>query len=460
MKIAVIGGGIAGLSAGYELLLQNHQVTIFEASGYLGGQASTFEVGNQFLEKGYHHLFTSDKDIIQLMNELGIGNNLKWIPSKVGIYKSNKIWNFATPLDLLKFKPLSFISRIRLGLVALYLQRQKNWKKYENVTAHKWLQKMVGKNAYQAVWEPLLRGKFGSQYKNIGMTWFWGKIALRFASREKGMSKELLGYPMGSFRIISDRLSEKILDLGGNIHTNTNIHEVIIDKNICKGIRILNSDNSYEDIEFDAVLSTAPSHVLPKIAQLPEHYAKNLNKMDYLTAVLVVLSLNKPLSEIYWLNVADEDIPFVGVIEHTNFISPEHYDGNHIVYFSNYLSKDHHLYSKNLNELLEIFIPAIKKINPEFDENWINDAHYFRVEAAQPIITKNYSELIPNHRTPIQNLYLANTTQIYPEDRGTNYSVRIGRKIAHMILEDHNHKIIDRLPAPVIANSFTNSKNF
>jgi protoporphyrinogen oxidase len=127
---------------------------------------------------------------------------------------------------------------------------------------------------------------------------------------------------------------------------------------------------------------------------------------------------------------------------------------------SNYLSKDHHLYSKNINELLEIYIPAIQKINPHFEESWIKEANYFRIEAAQPIITKNYSQLIPSHRTPIQNLYLANTTQIYPEDRGTNYSVRLGRKIAQMVLEDNNHKIIDNLPTPIIPNSFTNSKNF
>jgi len=460
LNIAIIGGGVAGLSAAYELLLQNHQVTIFENSEYLGGQASTFEVGNQYLEKGYHHLFTSDRDIIQLMNELNIGNNLQWISSKVGIYKSQQIWPFATPLDLLKFKPLSFISRIRLGLIALYLQKQKNWKKYENVTAHEWLQKMVGNKAYQAVWEPLLRGKFGSQYKNIGMTWFWGKIALRFASRQKGMAKELLGYPIGSFRIISEKLSEKIYELGGTIHLNSNIQEIIVKENACKGIRISNKPNSHKDYEFDAIISTAPSHVLPRIVQLPANYTETLQKMDYLTAVIVVLTLKKPLSEIYWLNIADEDMPFVGVIEHTNFIPPEHYDGNHIVYLSNYLSKDHHLYSKNINELLEIYIPAIQKINPHFEESWIKEANYFRIEAAQPIITKNYSQLIPSHRTPIQNLYLANTTQIYPEDRGTNYSVRLGRKIAQMVLEDNNHKIIDNLPTPIIPNSFTNSKNF
>ena len=155
-----------------------------------------------------------------------------------------------------------------------------------------------------------------------------------------------------------------------------------------------------------------------------------------MAAVLVILVLDRPLSHVYWLNVADRSIPFVGVIEQTNLIPPEHYGGNHIVYLSNYLSTDHPLYNLNKDDLLAEYLPHLRKINPDFEENWIKDHHHHKVGAAQPIIDANYSIHMPDHRTPVKGVYLANTTQVYPEDRGTNYSVRMGKQVALMAMDD------------------------
>ena len=155
-----------------------------------------------------------------------------------------------------------------------------------------------------------------------------------------------------------------------------------------------------------------------------------------MSAVLIVLVLERPLSQIYWLNVADRSIPFVAVIEHTNLIGPEHYGGKHIVYLSNYLTLDDPLYKMGHEELLEEYLPHLRKINADFDLSWIETSYHHRVDGAQPIIGTNYSSRIPNHRTPHRGVYLANTTQVYPEDRGTNYSVRMGRRVARMVMED------------------------
>jgi protoporphyrinogen oxidase len=177
--------------------------------------------------------------------------------------------------------------------------------------------------------------------------------------------------------------------------------------------------------------------------------------VKYLAAVLVILVLKKPLSDIYWLNVADRDIPFVGVIEQTNFIPPDHYGGKHIVYLSNYLSADNPLFHMDHDEILLEYLPHLRKINPEFDPSWIETSYYHKVDAAQPIIPVNYSGLVPEHRTPFKGLYLANTTQVYPEDRGTNYSVRLGRKVARMVLKDHGYLIKYDLPNVAIPDSLT-----
>ena len=188
MRVGIIGAGAAGLAAAYEIGKQGHEVVVYERAPFMGGQASTFDVGGARLERGYHHLFTSDTDIIGLNEEIGLGDRMTWIDSKVGTLYDGRIYNFVTPMDLLRFKPLSLVDRIRLGVATLALQRIKDWRKLESVTAVEWLRKWAGESGFEGFWGPMLRGKFGENYyREIGMPWIWGKIATRFASREKGL---------------------------------------------------------------------------------------------------------------------------------------------------------------------------------------------------------------------------------------------------------------------------------
>ncbi len=437
MRVGIIGGGAAGLAAAYELTKQGHYAEVFEAAPFLGGQASTFTVGGGQLERGYHHLFVSDTAMTQLIHELGLGQRLAWLESKVGLYHSGRIWDFATPLDLLRFKPLSLLQRLRLGLGILVLQKTRNWQKLEGVTAHDWLTQHLGAETYRTIWEPMLRGKFGENYDEISMAWLWGKIYLRVASRGKGLQKERLGYPMGSFGEIFDRLEERIVQQGGTVHTSARVNQVVVENDRATGLETQLSGQAPDIREYDSVIATTPSYVFTRLVPtLPQAYLDKLVNVRYLAAVLMILTLDQPLSNKYWLNIADRSLPFVGVIEHTNMIDPSLYGGRHIVYLTNYTSRESSLYQKSDTELLEEFIPHLQKINPEFDRSWIKEYYHHKVDGAQPIIGVNYSQRIPDHRTPIRNLYLANTTQIYPEDRGTNYSVRMGRQVAEMVARD------------------------
>ena len=438
MKVAIIGGGALGLAAAYDLCLEGHKPEVFEVAPFLGGQASTFEVGGGLLEKGYHHLFRSDTDIVDLIHQLGLGPRLHWIESKVGLYHGGKIWNFASPKDLLTFTPLSFIDRVRLGLVTLYLQKTKNWQRFEDVTALEWLQKRVGRRPYEVIWEPMLRGKFGRHYDKVSMAWLWGKIYLRVASRERIWEKEKLGYPMGSFGEIFDALDREIKRMGGDVRLSTGVRRVIVEDGRAVGLEVQTRGGEPETRRYDAVIATTPSYVFTRLApMLPDDYKRRLADVTYLSAVLAILVLDRPLTEKYWLNIADRSIPFVGIIEQTNFVSPDLYGGNHVVYLTNYPATDEPIYQMTPDELLEEYLPHLSSVNPNFDRSWIVDYHHHKVDAAQPIIGVNYGQQIPDLRTPIPGLYLANTTQIYPEDRGTNYSVKLGRKVARLALQDH-----------------------
>ncbi len=461
MRVGVIGGGAAGLSAAYELQRQGHQVSVFERAPFLGGQASTFDVGGARLERGYHHLFTSDLDMIWLIREMGLGEKLAWIPSRVGLYHGGRMWAFATPTELLKFTPIGIADRVRLGLVSLYLQRVRNWRRFEGVTAAEWLPRWVGRAAYEAVWEPLLRGKFGRRYAEVGMTWFWGKIALRFASRGKSIGREVLAYPMGSFGEVFDTLGERIRELGGEVHTSAAVRRVAVEDGRVTGLEVDIPGRESAVEPFDAVIATVPSSIFPRLAPpLPDDYAERLAGVTYLAAVLIVLELDRPLTDIYWLNIADRSIPFVAAIEHTNFVPPEHYGGRHIVYLSNYLGDDDPMCHMSHEELLEAYLPHLRRLNPDFDRSWILASHHHREDAAQPVIGTGYSGRVPAHRTPIAGLYLANTTQIFPEDRGTNYSVRLGRKVARMVVRDHGHPVTGELPRPAILDTITSADDW
>ncbi|HEY49955.1 MAG TPA: amine oxidase, partial [Dehalococcoidia bacterium] len=308
----------------------------------------------------------------------------------------------------------------------------KNWQRFEGTLAKDWIIRYAGKRNYDVLWEPLLRGKFGQSAAEVSMVWFWGKIHLRFSSRGKGTGGERLGYLKGSFGLLTDALARRITASGGTIHTHSPVSRVAVEEGRVTGVEVKGDAAGFHF--FDAVIATVPSPVFLDIApQLEGDYAAKLKNMRYQAAVCLVLILNRSLSPIYWLNISDPTVPFVAAVEHTNFVDSSVYSGKHILYISNYLSKDSPLYRASIDELQEAFLPNLKRINPEFEPGWIEERYRFSDDAGQPIVGTYYSQQIPEHRTPIDGLYLANTTQIYPEDRGMNYSVRLGRDISRLI---------------------------
>ena len=427
MNIGVVGGGLTGLTAAYQLAKKGHQVLVFEREPYLGGQASTFEIERTLLERYYHHIFTGDEEMVELIEELGLGDRMRWLASKVGMFHQGRIYDFVTPLDLLRFQPLGFLQRLRAGLVTLYLQRFGDWRQLEDFTAAQWMRRYAGQQAYEVIFAPLLRAKFGEYSDQVTMAWLWSKFKDRVGSRSKGMTRELLGYMEGSFQSFIDALAEGITSRGGTILTSTPVERLTVDDGGVKSII------AGDEWPVDAVIATVPSFVfLEMVPDLPDEYASQLREVSYQTAICLVLKMKRSLSRIYWLNISDPAFPFVGAIEHTNLISPDNYNGKHVLYLSNYVSRSDPLYSSSADQVLRQYLPALRKINPSFDEDWVEELWLFREEAAQPIITCGYSRRVPDYRTPLNGLYLGNTTQIYPQDRGMNYSVRLGSVVSEL----------------------------
>ena len=436
LRIGIIGGGYAGLTAAYELQKKGYAITVLEKYDAWGGQAATLPLLGTRIEHFYHHLFGSDAHILGLMDELGLSDQLRWIESKVGWFYEGRISDFVTPMDLIRFRPLNLFNRIKLGLMYLYLQRVNDWQRLETITAHDWIIKNMGQEIYDKVWGPLLRGKFGEMANQVSMTWLWGKIKVRGSSRQGATATEKLAYPMGSFEIITQALVDRLQAGGADMRLHHEVTGLTTDPDDPQ--RVTGVVTAKETLPFDAVIATVPGYNLLEIAppSLGGEYAERLRSVRYQAALVLLMVSKKSLSRIYWMNIADRSMPFVAVIEHTNYVPPSAYQGRHLLYVSNYLERDDPRFQMKADELFDLYLPHLQQINPAFQADWIEKKIVLRAEAGQPVITCGYSQRIPDHRTPLQGLYLANTLQIYPEDRGTNYSVRLGQNISRLVDQD------------------------
>jgi protoporphyrinogen oxidase len=367
--------------------------------------------------------------ISDLVEKVGQKDQIVARETRTGMYYAHKFFRLSTPKDVLLFKPLSFLNRIRLGYVALAARRVKHREALEHQTAKQWLLKSGGEQVYRVVWEPLLIGKFGEFADEVSAVWFWNKLKLRGGSRNDA-GKEVLAYYKGGFSALAEQTVEAIRNKGGVVQFRTPATALRVENGKAVGI-----DTNEGFIAADTVLMTTP---LPVVADLLEphaspSYTEDPGKIRYLSNICIVLELTRSLSSIYWLNVNDPSFPFVAVIEHTNFEPSSSYEGRHIVYLSKYLTPSAALYKETDEEATEVALKAIKSMFPEFDRSWLTGARLWRADYSQPIIERHYSKLIPEVKSPIGNLYISTMAQVYPEDRGTNYAVRNGFSAAELI---------------------------
>ena len=449
MRICVAGAGMAGLVAAHRLTQAGHTCDVYERWPGLGGQAATLDIGGgRRLERYYHHLFTSDHEITELYEELGMPSELEWRPSSVAFFLQGRAWPFTGPLDLLRFAPLSLRSRLRMGVAVLRLQRAAargaGVRPYESETAAAWVRREMGREAWEKVWGPLLRGKFGSRAEDVSMSWLWNKLTARRQLKGREARVELLGYPRRSWEPLFEALVARIEASGGRVLLDRPVAAVAPGFEVTLGApgswRMGHDPAAFtqdpDPERYDAVLATVPNDIFAALLsaelreQLGEAYLDRLAAVEYHTALCLLLELDRPFSDYYWTNVAEPGLPFLGLIEHTNLVEPERYDGRRFLYVANYLDAADPLLSLSADELLEHYTPGLRTVRPDFSPAWVRARWRFAEPAAQPIVTVGYGARIPPLATPVPNLVLANTTQIYPEDRGTNYSVRLGDQAA------------------------------
>lgn len=424
MKIAIIGAGYGGLAAAYDLQKAGHTVVLLESADHVGGLAAGFKEPHWdwSVEKFYHHWFQSDDAMLGLIQELGLRDKVIFPRPLTVMYFDGKFYPFDSILNALRFPGLGYgLNKIRFGFVGLFLRMTNNWRALEQVTADAWMMKWAGKQVYERMWKPLLIGKFGPFYRDVNMAWMWARIKARTTR---------LGTFEGGFQRFSDLFAEQLRDMGVEIRLGTRV-EAIRRSQAAR----LNVDGEL----FDQVLVTSSPALLAQMSpELPENYLKGLLELKSMGAVVMTLTLKHQLSEqgYYWFSLPKEaGFPMLALVEHTNFVSSEHFSGDHIIYAGDYLELGHEYFSLTDQELLKRFLPALKRINPKFEPNWVKKIWVNKTNYAQPVPLVNHSKNIPAIQTPIEGLYFASMSQVYPWDRGTNFAVEIGRRAAKIMME-------------------------
>lgn len=446
-RVAVIGGGFTGLTAAYRLAKRGASVTLYERGDSLGGLAGGFSLSGYPLEKAYHFLYRTDQDILSLADELGMRDRVRFYSSNVGFYHDGGLYPFGTAIDLIRFPGLSFVDRLRTGAVGLGLRLVTNWEALQKFTAYEYLETMCGPRVTKVIWEPLLRGKFDRYFNTVTMSWLWGRISIRQKSRDV-MGREQLGYVHGGFTQFVDRLAEAIRKHGGTVRTSTNLTAVGRRPDGTFTLAHAGGEQAGGGEEFEAVLFTTPSHVAVQLlggeGVLGADYVNKARSIAYLDAVVMPFVTTKAIGPYFWYNITDDRIPFLVLLSTSALTGPEALGGRHVYYIGAYVPREHRYMSMPAEEIRTEWLAGLRTMFPDFDPDDVEDWAVFKFRDAQHIVDKGFREnkIVP-YEMPVTGAFLSNFTQIYPDDRGTNFAVREGTVVSERVaryLMRHEHE--------------------
>jgi protoporphyrinogen oxidase len=440
MKVAVLGGGITGLTSAFYLLRAGADVTVIEGRSELGGLATYFNFGEFWWDKYYHCVLTSDGPLLQLIDDLGLTPRLKWNATKVGFFADEKLFSMSTSMDFLKFPALSLWQKARFALGTLYTCRIKDWHTLEGTLATEWLGRVFGEKNYQKMWSPLLKCKLGACREQASAAFIWATITRLYSTRDKNSSQqERLGYVEGGYRTVFTHLVNAITEMGGRIQADTVVE------------RITSNDGRVELATkhgtrcFDRVIATIPAKPFAAMTPaLSANYRQKLNSVTYLGIVCVALVLKRKLSPYYVTNLASEDFPFTGIIEMTNLISGDETNGRHLVYLPKYTSPGDALFEATDDEIWKEFRKHLLRVVPDFQDTDVEKRFTFRERFVQPVPTLHYSEIVPEMETGVEGLILANTTQIINSTLNNNAMVKIARQAVEIVLKPSSSKCVEQ----------------
>lgn len=455
--IGIVGGGLAGLAAAYRLQQRGHEVTVYEAGGpeAVGGLARTYETAGDDIEQFYHHLSKNEQTIVELAEEIGVGDSVEWLVGKNSYYADGTVYPMDTPWELLAFPYWSLYDTFRLGMLTLDIDVRggipsfdtyESLEDFEDQTAVEFAKEHTTENVYETFFDPLLEEKFGSRKHDVSAAWLLGRI--KFRGERDLLRGEILGYFEGGFRTFLDAL----IDAVGreNIETHSRVTDLDTDDDAVESLTVeqavdpvaadggVSADGqtggppeteTYTESVEDVIVATMPN-VLEDLTGYP-------CEVDFQASVCAVVTVSESVTDTYWLNVADES-PFGALIEHTNFVPEERYGGEHLLYLASYVQDESEwLWQASDEEVEERWLDGIEDLFPEFDRSSVEEFRLARAPRAAPIYECGYLDLVVPYdlgEDVADGLYYAGMASEaqYPE-RSTNGAVLAGYECADRI---------------------------
>ncbi|GFO98211.1 phytoene dehydrogenase [groundwater metagenome] len=426
MKTIIIGGGLAGLAAAYRLAGRD-EIILIEKEPELGGMAASYAVnsshsntGAYHIEKYYHHIFASDRELISLIEELGLGSRLEWLRGTTGYFFNSKIYPMNTPLEIMRALPL--LDVVRLTWLVLKAKTIKDRIPFDEITAKQWILDTAGESVYNNFFLPLLYSKFGDNKEKVSAAWLLGRVQIR---SNRGAKGERLGYMRGGFYALVEAMADKLKEKGCKIIKGS-VYRIDVVNEIVKGVVV-----DGKRIECDRVISTVAPKVLEKI--MDTKLSGIGTDISYQGTACVLFGLHeKVMEDIYWLNIKDE-VPFGAVIEHTNFIPAKDY-GEHLMYVTSYFQNPESvLWKKSNDEVVELYLKGLEKLFPGVRKK-VKWWHLRRDIDTAPVYDVGYGKKLLPYKTNIKGLYLAGmfSEANYPE-RSMNGSIVAGFRCAEAV---------------------------
>lgn len=475
-NIAIVGSGFLGMTLALRLAERGDNVTIFESAGEIGGLASAWKISNVIWDKHYHVTLMSDTNTRKIVEELGLGDEFRWVETKTGFYTDGHLFSMSDTMEFLAFPPLDLISKLRLGATIFYASHVNNWKRLEKITVEKWLTRLSGHKTFEKIWRPLLKAKLGDAYKETSAAFIWATIQRMYAARNSGLKKEMFGYVRGGYARVLGRFSEVLVEKGVEIRLNATIENV---EKLANGkfrvataakrrrndakLRILPQKTKYAAFQaattvapgfsgaflaepdlksnkvvpfskngfadtFDKVILTCPSNTAAKIApQLTREETLDLNSIRYQGIVCASLLLKNSLSKFYVTNITD-DAPFTAVIEMSAMVDKREFDSNALVYLPKYVAPDDELFEKTDGEIEQMFLNGLEKMYPQFRREDVVEFKISRVRQVFPLPVVNYSRDLAAMKTSVEGLYVVNSSHIVNGTLNVNETIALAEK--------------------------------
>jgi protoporphyrinogen oxidase len=420
VRIAVIGGGLMGLATAHRLIGHGHEVHVFERTEHIGGLATYHDYGPFVWDRFYHVILPTDRHLVGFVRELGLEAQLRWRPTRTGYYVAGRSYSVSTNLEFLTFPVLGIVDKVRLAATILYCSRIEDWRRLEQVTVEDFLVRTSGRSTFEKFWKPLLLAKLGEHYRRVSAVFIWTYIKRLFLARDTTAQREHLGYVQGGYRTILDRLESVLRHSGGSIRQGVTVERLTPAAG--GGMSVVVNGTAEQ---FDKVIFTGPVNALraatgPELVAAPQSTAD----VEYLGVICMVLLTRRPLTSYYVMNLADETLPFTGVIGMSTVVDVAETAGLYLTYLPKYVLSTDPLMQAPDEQIRSDFLRGARVLYPDLADEDIHSAHINRAYKVQPLQVLGYSRLVAQPETRCPDFYILNTSQFVNSTLNNNEVVR------------------------------------